>query len=493
MATEAKRDSMDAGISEMKTKLDSTHLAPSSPPPKRPLGLTSLPPSVRNKIYAHVLDTELVNLGKPNVSYTHTFKSNTLHFSASRPPFPVCTALFYVNKAISQEARHFFYSKNLWVKFEIYSSDARHAKTMLEDSGLLFSVAETESVEKCDRFALEVVLVEKNSAVKRATVLFPAQYLPRLVNFMEQASTASASWAPNHALFLTLLNTYGQETASVQGDLLEGFRLLAGLGKVTVDKQNTLPGYAEGLQDSMVAEKFDAEAWLQNVREMFERAEGEEKKKEWKMAVQHCKAAIIELTYAYLTRAETLHSQPPEFQKSVQRLRYSIEHTLGISLLGHILSSSASPSSSTSPPPPPASLPLTPDTARTLLAAEKAFSHALSLSTDSPSPASNPWVRSLPAELIPPNDAAWFSDAEQGRAWAERGKVHLLMGEPLFAAGDLERADRVLGSEDVQEKQGEEVRGDVSMWFAKAREAIDWTVAPGTGLRKVARAAKVEE
>jgi hypothetical protein len=275
MTSSGKRDSMDAAA-DVASKLHSTHLHSSTAPlssKKQPLGLTTLPASVRNKIYAHLLDTELVNAGQPNVSYTHTIKNSTLHFAASRAPFPVETALFYVNKQISEEARHFFYSKNLFVRFEVYSGDARHAKTMLEDSGVLFSVAGPDAVERCTMHAMDLKVVEKGSAVKRTSVLFPAQYLPRLVNFMEQASKASGAWAPAHALAFSVVNMYGLEKARVQGDLLELFRLLSNVGKVEVEGTELLAGYADALQRSMMAAAFEADAWLNAVNDMTDRAE----------------------------------------------------------------------------------------------------------------------------------------------------------------------------------------------------------------------------
>ena len=199
---------MEATASSLEAKMKAASINQTAR--KRPLGLTDLPPSVRNNIYKHCLDAELVNLGKPNVSYTHTIskEDGILSFSASRSPFPVNTALFTINKEISKDALSYFYEKNLWVRLDVYTSDARHAKTLLEDSGLLFSTSKGELVEKATRHALEVVLVEKNSSQKRASVMFPAQYLPRLINFLDQASRATKTWAQGRSLFLNVVNTY---------------------------------------------------------------------------------------------------------------------------------------------------------------------------------------------------------------------------------------------------------------------------------------------
>jgi len=103
-----KRDSMEATANTLATKMKAASLAET--PRKRPLGLTDLPASVRNNIYKHCLDTELVNHGAPNVSYTHTISKDEgiLTFSASRNPFPVNTALFLVNKEISKDSLSYF-------------------------------------------------------------------------------------------------------------------------------------------------------------------------------------------------------------------------------------------------------------------------------------------------------------------------------------------------------------------------------------------------
>ncbi|KAF2256831.1 hypothetical protein BU26DRAFT_558266 [Trematosphaeria pertusa] len=479
----SKRDSMEATVSDLKTKMETTHLSAAASKQRRPLGLTDLPPSVRNRIYAHVLDTELVNAGQPNVAYAHAIKDGVLHFSASRRPFPVSTSMFYVNKQIGQEAREYFYEKGLWVRFEVYSADARHAKTMLEDSGVLFATAAPAVLERCMLHAMDLTLVEKGSAQKRALVMFPAQYLPRLINFMEQASRASGTWAPSHKLWMSVLNTYALEVARVQGDLLELFRLLTNVGGVTVEKGNLLEGYAEALQASILAAEFTAEAWLGMVSETAERAEDVLRgKRDVDAAAQQAQSAIIAMTYGYLTRAETLHSQPEDFHKSIQRLRWRCELALGRALAAKHADtpnkSNASWLSDTSIP-----LQTRKAAAKDLLAAETATSHALSLATDSASPASNPWFQTLPPELIPPNKAEWFTDEERGRTWYACGIVHTALGECLFAAGDLERAERLWPG---GEKEG------VKEAFARAREGIDWNVRPGVGLKRAAGVAREE-
>jgi len=488
-----KRDSMEATANTLATKMKAASMTET--PRKRPLGLTDLPPSVRNNIYKHCLDTELVNHGAPNVSYTHTISKDEgiLTFSASRNPFPVNTALFLVNKEISKDALSYFYEKNLWVRFDVYTSDARHAKTLLEDSGLLFSTAKSEVVEKSTRHALEIVLVEKNSAQKRASVMFPAQYLPRLINFLDQASRATKTWAQGRSLFLNVVNTYGFPVSKLQGDLLELFRLMSGFGKVEVDGQNLLPRYAEGLSSNMMGEKFTAEAYMASVQELADLADEAREKEEYALANEYAQATIIALTYGYLTHAETLHSQEEDFNKSMQRLRWKTELGLGISLSIPLrgLTSTKHWLRTSNP---------TDDirkAAKDLLQAEKSVSQALSLACDAPSPTSNPWFHSIPVELIPPNKPSFFTDRERAQTWYVLGTVHMALGEYIFACGDMERALELWGKDSGIDEEGG-LRTKMEETFEKARKGIDgdaesmWVgdVRPGTGLKTAAKLAR---
>ncbi|KAF2730497.1 hypothetical protein EJ04DRAFT_45408 [Polyplosphaeria fusca] len=487
MTSTAKRDSMDATVDDVKTGMQELDLAQA--PRKRALGLTDLPPTVRNNIYKYCLDTELVNVGLKNVSYTHQIKEGLLQFKSSRSPFPVHTGLFSVDRKLGAEASRFFYEKNLFIRFKLYTSDARHAKTMLEESGLLFSASPPSLVEMSTRHAMDLTLVEKNSGQKRAEVMFPAQYLPRLINFLDQASHATSTWAQNHSVFITVLNRYSFSLARLQGDLLEPWRLLTNLGAVTIDPDHLLPGYAQSLAQSMITPLFSPEAWLDSLHEVVELAAESFSTGEYKLAEQYVQSATIGLTYGYLTRAEVLHSQPETFSKRIQRLRWRCE--LGIAkALTHLhrpttentewLTDAEISASDKA------------DVARDLISGERAASRALSLATDSPSPNTNPWFVTLPAELIPPNKLTWFNDIERSSSWLVLGTVHMALGENLFAAGDCERAMKILTDDGKKLGDGEAEKavGEVEEVFAKARDGIDWNMPPGRGLNRAARLAR---
>ena len=490
-----KRDSMEATVeTPLPTK-------PSSPctavaPPELPVQLASLPPLIRNRIYKYALDTELVNNGLPNVSYSHALDSATglLHFKASRTPFPVSTGLFGVSKKISEEALDFFFASNLFVRLSIFTADARHAKTMLVDSGILFTGNSPSALDSSTKHALDISLVEKESSKKRAVVMFPAQYLPRLINFLREAGDVTKSWGRSRNLHLSLRNSYSFPIARLQGDLLEPFRVLKCFGGVTVDTVHTLPHYSLGLSTCMAAAKFDTEQWLTIITELADLSDAARKTTvdgaaNYALSVDYAHAVIVALTYGFLTSAESIHgsSRPEDTFKAIQRLRWRVELGLGIALsLEHrSLDTHKDWLVSTDLP-----LEQRKQAARDLLLAEKSISKALSLATDSPSPSENPWFLSLPVELIPPNKQLWFTELERAQTWYALGVVHTSLNEYLFAAGAFERALGMWGSNEGIEK--------VEAAFEKARMGIESDrvgmfaghVQPGTGLRRAARIAR---
>ncbi|KAJ4311742.1 hypothetical protein N0V94_007792 [Neodidymelliopsis sp. IMI 364377] len=490
----SKRDSMEASVeTPLSTKPSSPHPEPARS--KSQTGLVSLPPSIRNTIYKYALDTELVNAGLPNVSYTHTLDGATgsLKFKASRTPFPIQTSLFYVNKLISKEALHFFYSANLFVRFAIATSDTRHAKTMLVDSGILFAPSSPSSLDASVHHALDISLVEKDSTKKRANVMFPAQYLPRLINFLREAGSVTKSWGSTRNLNLSIRNSYGFPISRLQGDLLEGFRVLKGFSSVTISSHHTLPHYTSGLGASMTSASFDTEHWLTSITELADLSDAarittENGTADYPISVEYAQAVIVALTYGFLTSAEAIHG-PTHAEatfKRIQRLRWRVELGLGITLSLQHRSLDTHKDWLSSPQLP---LQTRKEAACDLLLAESSISKALSLATDSPSPAENPWYLSLPVELIPPNKPTWFSEQERAQTWYALGVVHTSLGEYLFAAGAFERALGMWGSEEGVEK--------VEKAFEKARMGIEsdregmfkGRVQPGSGLRRAARVA----
>lgn len=469
-ATSNKRDSMEAVTQEKPTKTRNESMEKDRQLSRPSLG--NIPTSIRNKIFSYVLDTELLNHGQLNVAYSHSLHNGLLHFRASRPPFPnLSTALFHTNKAISNDSLTYFYKKNLFIRLTLHTNDARHAKTMIEDSGLLFSAADPELAERCEQHAMDLCITEKDSSQKRAVVMFPAQYLPRLINFLDQASRAAKTWAPAHRLRIAVRNTYDFPIARLQGDLLELFRSVTNLGGVDIEGDKLLPAYVVGLRNDMTAAGFTATAFLKNMLALVDEAEKAYGKGSFRNAADLAQSCIIALTYAFLTRPEALHGEPETFTREIQRLRWRCELLVAKALLAlHQPPSDSSPTLSQTGDSPKG-------IARDMLAAETAASQALSLATDSPSPTSNPWFQTLPAELIPANKSTWFGDEERGMTWYVCGLVHAAMGEHLFAAGDLERACGLCPA-------GE----GFAEAFEKARGAIDWSVKPGSGIKRLAKA-----
>lgn len=333
------------------------------------------------------------------------------------------------------------------------------ARELLLESGVIFFVSGEESVERCEGHAMDVRISKKGKAndggaVKR--VVFPGEYVPRLVDYL---SGKEKDWGARHEILIAVNHEYDMGRARVQGDLTEGFRVLSGISRVDV-KGSVLPGYAQGLETCTMSPNLTASSWLSSVNDVLHLAESSNPPEQ----EEYFLSAIISLTSAYRIRPSLMHSDA-SLAKPIQRSRWTAELGLARALHKRLTSKPhLKPFASD------------PESAHLLLAAEKAAESALSLATDSPSAASNPWVRSLPVEVVPPNSVEWFSDGERGESWYVLGVVHMALGEFLFAAGDLERAVGLMG-EGGMRREAEEA-------FERAREGIDWGVRPGVGLRR---------
>ncbi|OCK75365.1 hypothetical protein K432DRAFT_174564 [Lepidopterella palustris CBS 459.81] len=415
-----------------------------------PLTLLTLPIEIRNRIYTHLLDTEYVNVGLPNVSYTHSLANSILHFRASRPPFPVSTSLFYVNRQLHSESTGYFYSKNLFIRLSLYMSDADLAWPLLSN-GLLFSVASPPKVAASTLHALDVSLVMEHSSVMRASVIFPAQYLPRLLVFLSLQNESNASWGPSHALTLSIRNTYAFPTVHLQGDLLEPFRLLHNLSRVEVSATHISPYYAHSLERDMTRPSFSASAWLAGVMEQKEQGNVWFRRGEYEEALQCYAMAVIMLQSTYRSRGEELEAQSSSFNKEVNRLRWQCE--CNIAFCGVQLGTEWDGSSVEHA-----------RTAQRLMTAESAAQNALYLVTANE--AQNPWL--LTAASVPENQADFYTDAERAKTWFRMGNVHAALKEWIWACGYFERAQELAPKDEAIRKK-----------FAEARDKVDGRVVPG--------------
>ena len=273
--------------------------------------------------------------------------------------------------------------------------------------------------------------------------------------------------------------------------------MLKGFSSVTIDAQLTLPHYTAGLIASMTSRAFDTLHWLDTITELADLSDAARETTEngvadYRLSVEYAQAVIVALTYGFLTSAEAIHgpSHAEATFKAIQRLRWRVELGLGIALsLQHRALDTHKDWLSS------ADLPVEQrkQAARDMLLAEKSISKALSLATDSPSPSENPWFLSLPVELIPPNQSAWFTELERAQTWYALGVVHTSLGEYLFAAGAFERALGTWGSNEGVER--------VEAAFEKARIGIEsdregmfaGRVQPGTGLKRAANIARLRE
>lgn len=316
------------------------------------LTLITLPDSILNRIYAHLLDTELVNLGLPNISYTTPNSSTTsdqddlLFFTSSRSPFPVCTSLFYVCKSLCKSALQYFYSRNLFIRLRVRASSKDIAESIMLESGILFSKANPQSVERCTQHVMDLELtVDLGSAVmdktqtlpKRAEVLSPALYLPRLITYIadlqhRDRATALAHHKPEVWINIRVRNIYSHCISTLQADILEPFRFLERISGVALSADNhiLLPGYAEGLRSSMLdPEGFSVESLLDSVSDLAARGAAvlktQEEGRKADLAVEYAHTGVMILTSAYLMRGEKILTLPESIVKEVQRLRWKCE------------------------------------------------------------------------------------------------------------------------------------------------------------------------
>lgn len=532
-----KRDSMDAiNIGKPpSTKPGLDYLDSSSPSAST---LITLPDSILNRIYAHLLDTELVNLGLPNISYTTPNSSATsdqddlLFFTASRSPFSVCTSLFYVCISLRKSALQYFYSRNLFIRLRVRASSKGIAESILLDSGMLFSTAKPQSKERCKQHVMDLELtVDPVSAAtaeslhtddthkmkamqKRAEVLFPALYLPRLITYIADLqyrdhSTPLAHHKTEICTDIRLQHIYSHRISTLQTDVLEPFRFLEGISGVSLsaEKGILLPEYGEGLKCSMLAsEGFSVESLLDCVSDLAARGTAilktQEEGRKADLAVEYAHTGVMILTSAYLMRGENILTLPESIIKEVQRLRWKCEVLAARALYAvhqqavenetednWLFSARVTEKGKKT-------------MARDLLQAERRATSAVYLSTTSYNPSSsppssaalrsNPWATAVPVSLIPPHSPAWFTDEERGEAWFLLGLVHAALGEYLFAAGDLERACAMATSEEGQRAVVmEKVEAYVQV-FGRVRERIYWGVRPGQGLSRAGRMAKSE-
>ena len=84
--------------------------------------LLRLPLELREKIYAHLLDTKNARSLLP-FAYRPKVRNGKLSVEATSSPFRLCTAKLRVNKQIHLESVPTLYSSNLFVRLSLYNDD----------------------------------------------------------------------------------------------------------------------------------------------------------------------------------------------------------------------------------------------------------------------------------------------------------------------------------------------------------------------------------
>ncbi|OCL07456.1 hypothetical protein AOQ84DRAFT_58658 [Glonium stellatum] len=252
--------------------------------------------------------------------------------------------------------------------------------------------------------------------------------------------------------------------------------------------------YTSTLEQDMMRPSFDAPAWLRGLVSL--KVEGTRlfRAGEVRAAAELFLSAVIALQTMWRVRGEEMVELEEGFARDVSLLRWQCEINLalcGLQLGGGgsgdgLLDSEKGAEKKESDKErevnnntnknendKPQETPL--ETAHRLHAAEVAAQNALDIClAKTPSP----WQRGG-AEFAPPNTADWYTDEQKAKAWFRLAAVHIQLREFLFAAGELERAQRLAPND-----------REIDQAFREVRERIDFSVRPGKSLERVAAMAR---
>ncbi|KAL8924536.1 MAG: hypothetical protein Q9208_004011 [Pyrenodesmia sp. 3 TL-2023] len=414
--------------------------------------LLRLPLELREKIYAYLLDTQHARPPRP-VKYHPWVQGGMLRFQATSPPYQICTAILRVNKQIHLESINTFHSSNLFVRLSLYNDDIYWAQSILEDVEIGFVCTNPDLVSKINRHALDVKIIQEKSRILRCQVIFPAHFLPRFLDFLQEMCDILPKWGKEHAIHLSLRHKYRTGPAATERLLLEPWRSLHGISNVVVSTGAVSAGYASSLQTSMMS-RFNPERWLQSLVKMKEAGTEEFSKGHYNAAMDHYVKVIVLLESVFKTNhGKIMVSMSPRFNQAVNKLRYQCELNQAFCRMKGQKAPWEGVFTSYS------------RWNEVILAADNAVDLAEDNETHVVWGACAPW--------IPANDKSGYTAAERSKARYRRASIMMEVGEWGFACSDLKAALR-------------DAPGDVTVIsaFEKAKEKYDPAVRPGAALRR---------
>lgn len=206
--------------------------------------------------------------------------------------YQLCTAILRTNKQIHLESSHTFHSSNLFVRLSLYNDDIYWTQSLLEDTEIGYVCSNPDLVSKLNGHALDVKIIQEQSKILRCQVVFPAVFLPRFLNFLQEMCDILPRWGKEHAIHLRLRHKYRSGPAATEKLLLEPWRSLHGIKSVEVSAGVVSANYASSLQTSMMS-KFSPERWLQSLVKMKEAGSEDFSKGLYHAAMDHCTYLLI--------------------------------------------------------------------------------------------------------------------------------------------------------------------------------------------------------
>ena len=306
-------------------------------------------------------------------------------------------------------------------------------------------------LSKMTSHALDIEISETpHNKRKRSVVLFPALFLPRLVNFLRQVCNPLPLWGRNHRFTLCLRDqSSGKHHDSIR-TLLEPWRVLQGLSAVTVDTNLVGATYARNLEEAMTNREIKPWNWLKSVTEFQESGARFLKNGELEDAFSASAlvGTVMNNTFHNAALALALRKASSGFHKAASRLRFLSE--LDISLALARLGSK--------------------DLWGTALTA---VNNAIDLAEDSGT-LYQVWMKgNVGAVFQPKNDTSWYSDEERSKARLARGSFMMAVGEHGYACSDFSLAKDLCPKDTA-----------ITQALDQAKGKYDAKIQPGAALQR---------
>ncbi|KAI9707863.1 MAG: hypothetical protein M1820_004469 [Bogoriella megaspora] len=224
---------------------------------ERSFRFVSLPIELRYKIYEEALDIDSID------ELNDEDESQNEPRGHRRPTLAI--ALFRANRAINHEATHFFYSRNLFVRFMV-CYDELPAPTPFRDYKRGSWLARpTEALKNSKHHAMDVQITVSRSRVCRIMIMLTHHHLFTVVKQMRLFTYRSRDVAWKTRVHMELRKRYGLGSDFLQQRLLDPFRQLNGYPQAVAKQAIIGLDRARELTTHIRGNRFDCGQWLQDI------------------------------------------------------------------------------------------------------------------------------------------------------------------------------------------------------------------------------------